>query len=65
MDCLLVMARPPTNRPIPMSSGTTRQMLGGGGVTLRATPSGEIRTRRSDSSAAMADTTGTPTSMPM
>ena len=32
----------------------------GGGVTRRATPSGEMRTRRRVSRAAMAEATGTP-----
>ena len=44
----------------PTSSGTTRHARGGSGVTRRATPSGEMRTRRSASSAATAAATGTP-----
>ena len=44
----------------PASSGTTRQARGGFGVTRRATPSGEMCTRRSASRAATAAATGTP-----
>ena len=45
----------------PASSGTTRQAPGGFGRARRATPSGEMFTRRSASRAAMAAKTGTPT----
>ena len=45
----------------PASSGTARQARGGFGVARRATPSGEICTRRSASRAATAAKTGTPT----
>ena len=44
----------------PASSGTTRQARGGFGVARRATPSGEMCTRRSASRAATAAATGTP-----
>ena len=44
----------------PASSGTTRQARGGLGVWRRATPSGEMCTRRSASRAATAAATGTP-----
>ena len=44
----------------PASSGITRQVRGGLGVTRRVTPSGEIWTRRSAISAATAAATGTP-----
>ena len=44
----------------PASSGTTRQARGGFGVARRATPSGEMFTRRSASRAATAAKTGTP-----
>ena len=50
------------NSTTPASSGTIRQAVGGGGVTRRLTPSGEIRTRRSDSSEEIADAAGTPIS---
>jgi hypothetical protein len=42
----------------PASSGTTRQARGGFGVARRATPSGEMCTRRSASRAATAAKTG-------
>ncbi len=58
-------ARPATNSATPASSGASRHTLGAGGVALRLTPRGEICTRRSDSSDATADTTGTATSRPM
>ncbi len=45
----------------PASSGTVRQARGGFGVARRATPSGEICTRRSASRATTAAKTGTPT----
>ena len=44
----------------PASSGSICQARGGGGVARRATPSGEMRTRRSASRAATAAATGTP-----
>ena len=44
----------------PASSGTTRQARGGFGVARRATPSGEMCTRRIASRAATAAKTGTP-----
>ena len=44
----------------PASSGSTRQARGGLGVVRRATPSGEMCTRRSASRAATAAATGTP-----
>src|SRR4029453_8870489 len=62
MDLGVVMARPTLNRAIPSRRGASRQALGAGGVVLRVTPSGEIVTRRSDNSAAIADATGTATS---
>src|SRR6266496_2157524 len=58
-------ARPATNSTIPASSGASRHRLGAGGVALRLTPRGEICTRRSDSSEATADTSGTATSRPV
>src|SRR5215470_7936188 len=59
IDCLLVCASPTPNRAMPASSGTIRHALGGGGVTRRLTPSGEILTLRSESSDAIADAAGT------
>jgi hypothetical protein len=47
---------------MPTISGMIRQVRGGGGETFRLTPSGEIRTRRSDSSVTMAAAAGTATS---
>jgi hypothetical protein len=44
------------------SSGTMRHAVGGERRTRRLTPSGEIRTRCSDSSEKTADATGTATS---
>ncbi len=57
-----VRCRPTMNRTMPASSGTIRHAVGGDGVTRLLTPSGEIRTRRSDSSEEMAEAAGTPTS---
>ncbi|GEM_PF-3962127 len=45
----------------PTSNGSARQARGGLGVARRATPSGEMCTRRSASRAATAAATGTPT----
>jgi hypothetical protein len=45
---------------IPAASGITRHQRGGLGVTRRAAPSGEIRTRRSASRAAATARAGTP-----
>src|SRR5258707_14453457 len=59
-----VVARSPaTNSTRPMPSVSSRQADGGGAEVRRLTPSGEIRTRRSASSAAAADVAGTATSM--
>ena len=62
MDFELDSTMPTANEASPVSSGTSRQTLGAAGVTLRTTPSGEIRTRRSDSTAAIAAVAGTPAS---
>ena len=58
--CLEVRASPRVSRARPASSGAIRQAEGSGGVTRRLTPSGEMRTRSSDSSAAMTAAAGTP-----
>jgi hypothetical protein len=50
------------NRGSPMASRISRHARGGGGVTLRLTPSGETPTRYSDSTEATAAASGTPTS---
>jgi hypothetical protein len=62
MDFELDRTMPVANSARPSSSGVSRQALGAAGVTLRATPSGEMRTRRSESSAATAAAAGTPAS---
>ena len=63
MLCLLVLLSPYTKTPRPITSAISRQTVGGLGVARRVTPSGEICTRRSETSAAMAAATGTPTSI--
>src|ERR1039458_1977600 len=50
------------NSAMPAASGASRHGDGGGGVARLVTPSGEIRTRRSASSDAAADASGTATS---
>ena len=59
----MVFDSPYTYNPRPSASGASRQNVGGFGVVRLLTPSGEICTRRSDSSAATAAATGTPTSI--
>jgi hypothetical protein len=49
---------------MPTSSGSTRHTVGGGGVVLRATPSGVVCTLRNDASDAAAAANGTATSIP-
>ena len=64
MPLLLVASAPAMNSAIPVASGASRQADGRGGVARRVTPSGEIRTRRSASSDAIAAASGTATSKP-
>src|SRR5580704_15257393 len=61
MDLWLVASSPATNSTTPAPSVASRHA--GGGGAQRLTPSGEIRTRRSEASAASADAAGTATSM--
>src|SRR5271169_7178460 len=64
MDLLEVASIPATNSATPAASVVSRHADGGGGDTRRLTPSGEIRTRRSAASDAMAEAAGTATSRP-
>ena len=64
MVFVVVMCTPKRNSAMPATSGASRQAEGAGGVARRVTPSGEMRTRRSETSAATAAATGTTTSMP-
>ncbi len=59
----MVFDSPYTYNPRPITSGASRQNVGGFGVARRLTPSGETCTRRSDIRAATAAATGTPTSI--
>src|ERR1039457_3048578 len=62
MPLLLVASAPAMNSAAPATSGASRHGDGGGGVARLVTPSGEIRTRRSASSDAAAEASGTVTS---
>jgi hypothetical protein len=64
IDWGVVSRIPATKSAMPASSGTIRQVLGGGGVTRLLTPSGVIRTRRNAIREAMAAAAGTATSTP-
>ena len=61
MPRLLVAAAPAMNRATPAASGASRQAERDGGVARLVTPSGETRTRRSASSDAAVDASGTAT----
>src|SRR6202008_1582930 len=63
IDRGVVTSSPATYVTMPTASTVSRHGDGGGGETRRLTPSGETCTRRSDSSAATADATGTATSI--
>jgi hypothetical protein len=63
MVALLVLLSPYPKTPRPIASASGRHQPGGLGVARRVTPSGELYTRRRETSAAGPTAAGTPASI--